>query len=86
VCTDQGTGPGAPAAAPTLHDLEPVIEIDLEPVDSVVVTAVMDNSRDRRIIQAQDDGHGPEPHPEPRAGLVRRVLGDAGPPHLHVLG
>jgi hypothetical protein len=46
VCTDQGTGPGASAAALTLHDVEPVIQIDLEPVDSVVVTTVMDNLTD----------------------------------------
>ena len=46
MCTDQGTGAGAPAAVLTLHDREPVIEIDLEPVDSVVVTTVMDNLTD----------------------------------------
>ena len=41
-------------------------------------------SRDRRIVETQDDRYGPERHPEPRAGLVRRVAGDVGPPHLHV--
>ena len=34
--------PDTPAAA-VLYDVEPAIEIDLEPVDSVVVTTLMDN-------------------------------------------
>jgi len=38
MCRDHGPGPGAPTATPILHDVEPAIEIDLEPVDSVVVT------------------------------------------------
>ena len=29
-----------------LHEVEPAIEIDLEPVDSVVVTTLMDNVTD----------------------------------------
>ena len=33
-------------AAAVLHDVEPAIEIDLEPVDSVVVTTLMDNVTD----------------------------------------
>ena len=41
MCTDHS--PAAPATAAVLHDVEPVIEIDLEPVDSVVVTTLMDN-------------------------------------------
>jgi 7,8-dihydropterin-6-yl-methyl-4-(beta-D-ribofuranosyl)aminobenzene 5'-phosphate synthase len=38
----------SPAARvpPTLHDFEPDVEIDLEPVDSVVVTTLMDNAVD----------------------------------------
>ena len=36
MCTDHGQA--APATAAVLHDVEPAIEIDLEPVDSVVVT------------------------------------------------
>ena len=44
MCTDHG--PAAPAAAAVLRDVEPVIEIDLEPVDSVVVTTLMDNLTD----------------------------------------
>ena len=43
VCTDDGPA-GLPA--PVLHDLEPAFEIDLEPVDSVVVTTLMDNVTD----------------------------------------
>jgi 7,8-dihydropterin-6-yl-methyl-4-(beta-D-ribofuranosyl)aminobenzene 5'-phosphate synthase len=44
MCTDPG--PAAPAPAAVLHDVEPAIEIDLEPVDSVVVTTLMDNVTD----------------------------------------
>jgi 7,8-dihydropterin-6-yl-methyl-4-(beta-D-ribofuranosyl)aminobenzene 5'-phosphate synthase len=44
MCTDYG--PAAPAAAAVLHDVEPAFEIDLEPVDSVVVTTLMDNLTD----------------------------------------
>jgi 7,8-dihydropterin-6-yl-methyl-4-(beta-D-ribofuranosyl)aminobenzene 5'-phosphate synthase len=44
MCTDHGTP--APAATAVLHDVEPAIEIDLEPVDSVVVTTLMDNLTD----------------------------------------
>jgi 7,8-dihydropterin-6-yl-methyl-4-(beta-D-ribofuranosyl)aminobenzene 5'-phosphate synthase len=44
MCTDHG--PAVPAAAAVLHDVEPVIEFDLEPVDSVVVTTLMDNLTD----------------------------------------
>ena len=42
MCTDDGPGP--PLAGAVLHDDEPVLQIDLEPVDSVVVTTVMDLS------------------------------------------
>jgi 7,8-dihydropterin-6-yl-methyl-4-(beta-D-ribofuranosyl)aminobenzene 5'-phosphate synthase len=44
MCTDYG--PAAPASAAVLHDVEPVMEVDLEPVDSVVVTTLMDNLTD----------------------------------------
>ena len=44
MCTDDGPGPSAASAI--LHDVEPVLQIDLEPVDSVVVTTVMDNLTD----------------------------------------
>jgi 7,8-dihydropterin-6-yl-methyl-4-(beta-D-ribofuranosyl)aminobenzene 5'-phosphate synthase len=37
--------PAAPPAA-VLHDVQPAIEIDLEPVDEVVVTTLMDNVTD----------------------------------------
>jgi 7,8-dihydropterin-6-yl-methyl-4-(beta-D-ribofuranosyl)aminobenzene 5'-phosphate synthase len=43
MCTDESP---ARLAAPILHDVEPAIEIDLEPVDSVVVTTLMDNVTD----------------------------------------
>ena len=43
MCTDESP---ATLPAPVLHDVEPAIEIDLEPVDSVVVTTLMDNIAD----------------------------------------
>src|SRR5271165_115554 len=43
------------------------------------------SSCDRGVTQAQDDGHRPERHAEPGARLVRRLLVNVGPAHLHVL-
>jgi 7,8-dihydropterin-6-yl-methyl-4-(beta-D-ribofuranosyl)aminobenzene 5'-phosphate synthase len=43
VCTDES--PASQFAA-VLHDFEPTVEIVLEPVDSVVVTTLMDNVTD----------------------------------------
>jgi 7,8-dihydropterin-6-yl-methyl-4-(beta-D-ribofuranosyl)aminobenzene 5'-phosphate synthase len=43
VCTDDSP---ASLAAAMRHDVEPAVEIDLEPVDSVVVVTLMDNSTD----------------------------------------
>jgi len=43
MCTDDG--PGGHQLA-VLHDFEPDVQIDLEPVDSVVVTTLMDNVTD----------------------------------------
>jgi 7,8-dihydropterin-6-yl-methyl-4-(beta-D-ribofuranosyl)aminobenzene 5'-phosphate synthase len=43
VCTDDSP---ASHAAPVRHDVEPAIQIGLEPVDSVVVTTLMDNLTD----------------------------------------
>lgn len=43
MCTDNSPPP-APVAV--LHDVEPAIEVGLEPVDSVVVTTLMDNVTD----------------------------------------
>jgi 7,8-dihydropterin-6-yl-methyl-4-(beta-D-ribofuranosyl)aminobenzene 5'-phosphate synthase len=51
MCTDHG--PARPPA-PVLHDVEPTLEIDLEPVDSVVVTTLMDN-----VIDALMPDQGP---------------------------
>jgi 7,8-dihydropterin-6-yl-methyl-4-(beta-D-ribofuranosyl)aminobenzene 5'-phosphate synthase len=51
MCTDHG--PARPPA-PVLHDIEPTLEIDLEPVDSVVVTTLMDN-----VIDALMPDQGP---------------------------
>ncbi|MBV8431444.1 MAG: MBL fold metallo-hydrolase [Solirubrobacterales bacterium] len=44
MCSDDGRGPSAEGVI--LHDVEPDLQIDLEPVDSVVVTTVMDNLTD----------------------------------------
>jgi 7,8-dihydropterin-6-yl-methyl-4-(beta-D-ribofuranosyl)aminobenzene 5'-phosphate synthase len=62
MCTDHG--PAAPAAAAVLHDVEPAFEIDLEPVDSVVVTTLMDNLTDALL---------------PDQGPARRVALGRGP-------
>ena len=43
MCTDDSP---ASLAAAVRHDVEPAIEIDLEPVDSVVVLTLMDNVTD----------------------------------------
>jgi 7,8-dihydropterin-6-yl-methyl-4-(beta-D-ribofuranosyl)aminobenzene 5'-phosphate synthase len=43
MCTDLSLGP---AAAAVRYDVEPALEIDLQPVDSVVVTTLMDNMTD----------------------------------------
>ena len=43
MCTDDSP---ASLAAAVRHDVEPAIEIDLEPVDSVVVVTLMDNVTD----------------------------------------
>jgi 7,8-dihydropterin-6-yl-methyl-4-(beta-D-ribofuranosyl)aminobenzene 5'-phosphate synthase len=61
MCTDNS--PARPAA-PALHDVEPAIEIDLEPVDSVVVTTLMDNVTDALM---------------PDQGPARRVVLGTGP-------
>jgi 7,8-dihydropterin-6-yl-methyl-4-(beta-D-ribofuranosyl)aminobenzene 5'-phosphate synthase len=62
MCTDQS--PAAPATRTVLHDVEPAIEIDLEPVDSVVVTTLMDNVTDALM---------------PDQGPARRVTLGRGP-------
>jgi len=43
MCTDESPASQFP---PVLHDFEPAVEITLEPVDSVVVTTLMDNLTD----------------------------------------
>jgi 7,8-dihydropterin-6-yl-methyl-4-(beta-D-ribofuranosyl)aminobenzene 5'-phosphate synthase len=65
MCTDHSTAHStAQPAAPVLHDVEPAIEIDLEPVDSVVVTTLMDNVSDMLM---------------PDLGPARRVTLGSGP-------
>ncbi|MGH3924952.1 MAG: MBL fold metallo-hydrolase, partial [Pseudonocardiaceae bacterium] len=43
MCTDDSPARLPP---PVLHDFEPAVEIDLEPVDSVRITTLMDNVTD----------------------------------------
>ena len=53
----------SPAQVPPVrHDFEPDVEIDLEPVDSVVVTTLMDNVTDNLM---------PDQGPARRAGIGR---------------
>jgi len=59
VCVDESPAGQVPAV---LHDFEPRIEIDLEPVDSVVVTTLMDNLTDALM---------PDQGPARRTGLGR---------------
>ena len=61
MCTDDSP---ATLAAAILHDVEPTIEIDLEPVDSVVVTTLMDNVTDMLM---------------PDQGPARRIVLGSGP-------
>jgi 7,8-dihydropterin-6-yl-methyl-4-(beta-D-ribofuranosyl)aminobenzene 5'-phosphate synthase len=70
MCTDDSP---AGLAASVLRDVTPAIEIDLEPVDSVVVTTLMDNATDQLM---------PDQGPARRAGLgsgprrANRVMAD----------
>ena len=57
VCVDDSPASQVPAV---LHDFEPDVEINLEPVDSVVVTTLMDNVSDMLM---------PDQGPARRAGL-----------------
>jgi 7,8-dihydropterin-6-yl-methyl-4-(beta-D-ribofuranosyl)aminobenzene 5'-phosphate synthase len=66
VCTDGSpAGPPVPVLpAAVLHDIEPPFDIDLEPVDSVVVTTLMDSVADMLL---------------PDQGPARRVSLGSGP-------
>src|SRR6202034_4485292 len=61
VCADESPASQVPAV---LHDFEPDVEINLEPVDSVVVTTLMDNVSDMLM---------------PDQGPARRVVLGSGP-------
>ena len=50
VCTDDSP---ASLAAAVRHDVEPAIEIDLEPVDSVAVLTLMDNVTDNLMADQE---------------------------------
>jgi 7,8-dihydropterin-6-yl-methyl-4-(beta-D-ribofuranosyl)aminobenzene 5'-phosphate synthase len=66
VCTDNSP---PPALAAVLHDVEPAIEVSLEPVDSVVVTTLMDNVTD---IFMPDQGPAHRARWAPGRGSRRR--------------
>ena len=53
MCTDDSP---ASLAATVRHDVEPAIEIDLEPVDSVVVLTLMDNVTDNLMADQEPLG------------------------------
>jgi 7,8-dihydropterin-6-yl-methyl-4-(beta-D-ribofuranosyl)aminobenzene 5'-phosphate synthase len=61
MCVDESPGGQVPA---TLHEFEPDVEISLEPVDSVVVTTLMDNVTDMLM---------------PDQGPAKRVAFGSGP-------
>ena len=61
MCTDDSPAAQVP---PVWHDVEPAVQIVLEPVDSVVVTTLMDNVTD---IFMPDQG----PPAAPRSGAGR---------------
>ena len=60
MCTDDSP---ASLAATVRHDVEPAIEIDLEPVDSVVVVTLMDNVTDNLMAD-----QGPARRADPACG------------------
>jgi 7,8-dihydropterin-6-yl-methyl-4-(beta-D-ribofuranosyl)aminobenzene 5'-phosphate synthase len=62
MCADDGPGGQVPAV---LHDFEPDIQIGLEPVDSVVVTTLMDNVTDI-LMPDQSPARRPSPGDGPR--------------------
>ena len=72
MCTDDS--PASLAAAAVRHDVEPAIEIDLEPVDSVTVVTLMDNVTDNLMAD-----HGParraDPTRSPRRPLAMMADG-----------
>jgi 7,8-dihydropterin-6-yl-methyl-4-(beta-D-ribofuranosyl)aminobenzene 5'-phosphate synthase len=77
VCTDHGPAAQVP---PVWHEVEPAVEIALEPVDSVVVTTLMDNVTDifmpdQGPARRPGAGRGPSrPAPMMTAGHVPDAL------------
>ena len=70
MCTDDGQGGQFPQLR---HDFEPATEISLEPVDSVVVTTLMDNLTD---IFMPDQGPAHRPRPGARRPAPMMTGGD----------
>ena len=71
VCMDDSP---ASLAAAVRHDVEPAIEIDLEPVDSVVVVTLMDNSTDS-LMADQGPARRADPWRGPRRPAARMADG-----------
>ena len=78
MCTDD-TPAGHVHPATLLHDFEPSVTFDLEPVDSVTVTTLMDNVTDI-FMPGQGPAHRPPWSPPARAGpRARPPPGGPGP-------
>ncbi len=61
-------------AAAVRHDVQPGIEFDLEPVDSVVVTTLMDNVTDN-LMADQGPARRADPARSPRRSLAMMTGG-----------
>lgn len=66
VCADGSAGSGPP---PVFHDFDPAVEIDLEPVDSVRITTLMDNVTDM-LMPDQGPAHRIPQGEVPRRGAT----------------
>ena len=66
MCADDSPGGLRPGV---WHDVEPVVEIDLEPVDSVTVTTLMDNVTDM-LMSDQGPAHRAGPGPMRPAAVM----------------
>ena len=71
MCTDDSP---ASLAAAVRHDVEPAIEIDLEPVDSVVVLTLMDNATDN-LMADQEPARRADPARSPWRPLAMMAGG-----------
>ena len=80
MCTDESPASRFPAV---LHDFAPAVEIALEPVDSVVVTTLMDNVTDQgwgllAAIRLPDGGEFPLYQPRHPSPWQTGIAGEPG--------